>query len=256
MLSTVGCTRVPCAALTTAYDQETQGSNLTPVRVYSDGEHSGIILNKTLLPFDVRIPDDVVAALPPEARRIHEENVREGKDYGFVEIGFSEYYWTVEQRRDIGHILSLLVRASPGVLHVEEYTDIQRREAEYPARVWVDLLLTPESAQRLLDEIVNSVQLDGQVWAGYRDGRLIAFLESTLPYRFDFNCHDFTARLLRSVGVPISEKAYRTPGIFADELVAIATMIQRRGSQVVDRSWQQQFPYGLEDPLPPVIGIE
>lgn len=211
----------------------------TLVRVFSDGMHSGLVLPRDRLPIQVVIPDEELDRLPTEVAARYRAEAAHPSERHFIEIGYSEYRWSIEEQRTLTLVSSLLVRAGDGVVMIEEFSDLQRSEAENPAREWVDLRLSPESFALLQQAIIDAIDDERPAWAGHRQGRLRAYMPSRWRYRLDFNCHDFTARLLRRAGVPVAEHLYRTPGVFSRQLASLRKLQATLGTNIVDRRLQE-----------------
>jgi len=179
------------------------------ITVFSDGFHSGFIVPYEDLPFAISTAGDV----PPP----------------FVEVGFSEWRWAMNLDRSNAHAMRLLFVPSPGVVMVSYLADERRNEESLIPRMAFAIPIDTQQRQAFYDELLAWINPSKPALYSTDTTRPTHFLASHEDYTLLANCHDFTAHMLRIVGLPIPYTVARTPDRFARELRHTIIGARQRG---------------------------
>ncbi len=177
--------------------------------VFSDGFHSGFIVPYSYLPVTISTAGD---SPPP-----------------FVEIGFSEWCWAMNIDRSDSHALRLLFVSSPGVLMISYLADERRNDDALIPRIAFSIPLDATQMEAFQHELLAWIDPRKPALYTTNAQRPTHFLASTHDYTLLANCHDFTAHMLRVIGLPVPYTVARTPGRFAWELKQLVLGARDRG---------------------------
>lgn len=183
------------------------------VTVFNDGFHSGFIVPYDDLPFEL--------------------STAEGKKPPFVEVGFSEWKWGMNFDRTNSHALRLVFWPSPGVVMVSYLADERRNADTLVPRIAFAIPLDAAQKQAFYDELLAWIDPRKPALYTTSGERPTHFLASTHSYMLQSNCHDFTAHMLRVIGIPVPRTLARTPARFTRELKLMVFEAREAGWPIV-----------------------
>jgi hypothetical protein len=183
------------------------------ITVFSDGFHSGFIVPYEDLPFSLSTAG---GQLPP-----------------FVEVGFSEWRWAMNLDRSNAHALRLLFVSSPGVVMVSYLADERRNADALVPRLAFAIPLDAQQKTDFYEELLAWIDPRKPALYTTTEQRPTHFLASRERYALLANCHDFTAHMLRVIGIPVPWTVARTPGRFAWELCHLVVDARAAGWPIV-----------------------
>lgn len=169
-----------------------------PVRVFSFGWHSGLVLDM----------DDI-----PEP---YQRYFAMFKNQQWVEVSWGDNLYYRNRRKELSgpFAVSALFWPTKSVLHVVGFT--MPLHAIYGFRGFQTLYFTEKNYVRLLDFVTShfvsdSVHAFSVIERGlYGDSW---FLKSKGTYIFPYTCNVWTAKALKEAGLPITPVLYQMPGL-------------------------------------------
>ncbi len=181
------------------------------IQVFDDGFHSSLVIPEELCP--VKFQDDTVQD-------------RSGQ---WVEFGFSDLQWATHQTRSPWHILRLLLVPSQGAIVIQYHTKPGRSPLFVKPRVCYDVELTPMGSAALQEYLTQTLDISSGAFKSseFPDYWLVM---SSCDYQLRWNCHDYTARALRRIGLPMRHDLFRTSGTFNQELAEVMAAYRQAGS--------------------------
>ena len=186
------------------------GGSPVTIQVFDDGFHSSLIIPEDLCP--VSFQDDLV----------------KDRQNQWVEFGFSDLQWATHQTRSTWHILRLLAVPSRGAIVVQYHAKPGRSPLFLAPRLHYDLTLTPMGAAALREYLAETLDVGSGAFKSseFPDYWLVM---SACDYQLLWNCHDYTARTLRRIGLPMRHDLFRTSSTFSHELADVYAAYQQAG---------------------------
>ncbi len=186
------------------------------VTVFSDGFHTGLLLDKAALPADFDPhPVDEIAARP------------------FITVHFGEERWTSGADNSWTHALGLVFIPGPGVVQSDhtrqDLGDVPGLEMD-KLRVWV-FPVNQAGNDRMVAQLQHE-WMTGIVMTR-REGEASSLYLSPQSWSVFNSCHDFTIDLLRAAGLDIRGRWLYLAGGMATDLDEAETELRAAGITVI-----------------------
>jgi hypothetical protein len=178
--------------------------------VFNNGFHSGFYLKQEYVPFQM----DLDSRLQGKTDGYFSSTASRS---AIVEVGFSNKDWALYENRGWTKILRLLCVPDTGSILVTDLNAELYQMVKQRGRIW-RLNITQEQFQEFFAELGRWVHPQGESFLGDFSGERAEFYESVYNYSMRSNCHDWTAYMLRHIGIPLKYRWYRTAARLSADL--------------------------------------
>ncbi len=192
-----GCARSPGALPKVAHEE------FVTIRVFCDGFHSGLVLPRVSVPWD----------LEPSALAWQETRAGRSFHYG-------EQAWTSGEDMSRSHAIRLVFVPGTGVIQSDvtplEVPDIPGTD---PARMRVCSFPASRTARdAVFLRLRTEWMAEGAIPRLAGEGEPSHLIASRRDWSVWWNCHDFTADLLRAAGLDLPSHTIATAGVLMEDL--------------------------------------
>ena len=179
--------------------------------VYQNGIHSGFIIRGDELPWSIKLNTNVLKAFPDAVElSSHHRSM-------YVEVGFGNKSWVLGEDRSTWRAFRLLVLPDEGCLMVNNLNAGSYGYIKANGRIW-PLKVTPAQRLAFINSLKGWINFEGNSYVAITNGLGSEYYTSTANYGLLWNCHDWTALELRTMGISMPSRLYRTSNIFTADL--------------------------------------
>lgn len=165
-----------------------EGPRVHSIQIVSNGWHAAIVVDRDALAQSGELPE---AADFPQAR--------------FLEFGWGDRVYYPAREKTLAMTLDAAFAGTPAVMHMAGLSDPP--EQIYANVEVVSVALSDAGFHRLVDAIAGQFERAGSIRAAPVSRGLYAdsyFYNATGTFHLFNTCNTWTARMLRSAGVPVS----------------------------------------------------
>jgi hypothetical protein len=207
-----------CAQQRTLPAHFTTNAPETTLTLFTDGFHSGAIISQQDFPLRIHYRGSV--------------GELDSANSPWVEIGYSEHDWILGIDRSFLHVARLCFVPADGLIFIRLLPTPERLDTDLHARFVVRIPITERAMDRVRARLIAWTNMKHLGYAEMKGDSVMAF--STYSYSVWNNCHDFTADMMSSIGLPTSTSILRLPGSAEQRLREAAELIALPGFTAVD----------------------